>query len=52
MTEIVQNKITNLDGISFTTDYWTSRNLDSYLTLTINFINSEFVFHSFVLETT
>jgi len=42
----------NVTGVSFTTDLWTSRNNDSFMSLTIHFINSDFNLFSFFIACT
>ncbi len=37
------------EGLSLTTDYWKSKAQDNYMALTINFIDENFYFHSYVL---
>ena len=41
-----------LSGVSFTTDIWTSRNNDSYIGLTLHYINSEFELIRFLIACT
>jgi hypothetical protein len=41
-----------LKGVSFTTDIWTSRNNDSYISLTLHYINSEFELVRFLIACT
>ncbi|KAL4463299.1 hypothetical protein ABPG72_013608 [Tetrahymena utriculariae] len=41
----------DLKCLSFTTDYWQSSFQDSYLTVTLHFIDSEFMLKSYVLDT-
>ena len=37
-------------SISFTTDYW-SQNFDSYITISMSFINENFEFKTYTLRT-
>lgn len=47
----VKNSIKFLDCILFfTTDEWTSRAIESYLSLTIHYITSDFNMHYFMLN--
>ena len=41
-----------LKGVSFTTDIWTSRNNDSFISLTLHYINSEFELVRFLIACT
>ncbi|XP_060781454.1 zinc finger BED domain-containing protein 4-like [Neoarius graeffei] len=49
--QTLQGKIENCKAVSFTTDIWTSNQMESYMTVTAHFISDNWRLHSFVLET-
>jgi len=42
--------VSTVESACLTTDCWTSRNNDSFMAITIHFLDSEFVFKSILLE--
>ena len=42
---IIQTCRAELEGISFTTDIWTSINMESFISLTVHFIDKDWKFH-------
>lgn len=51
-TEHVKQKLEEAQYISLTTDMWTSTNNDDYLSLTVHFVDGEFVLQHFCIEVT
>lgn len=56
MREVVMEQITESAAVSFTTDIWTSQQMEAYMTVTAHFVKDDFItgdwrLQSFVLET-
>ncbi|KAK1887488.1 Zinc finger BED domain containing protein 4 [Dissostichus eleginoides] len=49
--QVLLEKLKACTAVSFTTDTWTSNQMDGYMTVTAHFISQEWQLHSFVLET-
>jgi hypothetical protein len=49
MDEIFEKDFANVQGISFTTDLWTSRAAEPFMAFTIHYISADFVLKSFTL---
>ncbi|KAF3833166.1 hypothetical protein F7725_026831, partial [Dissostichus mawsoni] len=49
--QVLLEKLKACTAVSFTTDTWTSNQMDGYMTVTEHFISQEWQLHSFVLET-
>ena len=48
--EIVQNSVDKAESVCLTTDCWTSRTTDSYMSVTCHFVNEDFEMVSFLLD--
>jgi len=49
--QVLLEKLESCTAVSFTTDIWTSNQMDGYMTVTAHFISKDWQLHAFVLET-
>ena len=45
VTSIIKTCRTEMEGVSFTTDIWTSATMDSFISLTVHFIDKDWILH-------
>lgn len=46
----VKSELANVEHFSATIDHWTSRNMDSFMSFTIHWIDTDFALHSRSLQ--
>ena len=49
--QVIEQKITQCSSVPITTDGWTSRVTQSYITVTCHFVSSDWVIQNYTLQT-